>query len=181
NVHGREEEIADLLGRASALLQVELLLELGDLVPEIGEGVCEIGILEADVRRPLLDLAGAKQRRERARDVVEDPAIALALLDSLPVLPNATCSPRLDVSEHVGMAAHELLVDRPRDRLEVALAALLEEQREEVDLVQQVAELVDELSRVVGERGVGDLVRLLDRVRDDRLRGLFPIPGAVTP
>jgi hypothetical protein len=78
------------------------------------------------------------------------------------------------------MAAHQLLVDQPRDLLEVALAALLEQQREEVDLEEQVAELVEQL-RVIGrERGVGDFVCLLDRVRDDRLRRLLAIPRAVT-
>ena len=44
---------------------------------------------------------------------------------------------------------------------------------------EQVAELVDELRVVLGERGIRDLVRLLDRVRDDRLRGLLAIPGTV--
>jgi hypothetical protein len=76
--------------------------------------------------------------------------------------------------------AHELRVNAARDLRQVAGAALLEQQREEVDLEEQVAELVEQL-RVVGrERGVGDLVGLLDRVRDDRLRGLLAIPRAVT-
>ena len=44
-----------------------------------------------------------------------------------------------------------------------------EQQREEVDLEEQVAELVEQLRVVIGERRVGDLVGLLDRVRDDRL------------
>ena len=86
---------------------------------------------------------------------------------------------RLDVAEHVRVAADELLVDQPRRRLEVALAALLEQQREEVDLEEQVAELVEQLRVVVRERRVGDLVGLLDGVRDDRPRGLLAVPRAV--
>jgi hypothetical protein len=81
----------------------------------------------------------------------------------------------------VRVAADELLVDQPRRLLEVALAALLQEQREEVDLEEQVAELVEQLLVVAGERGVGDLVRLLDRVRDDRALGLLAVPRAVAP
>ena len=63
--------------------------------------------------------------------------------------------------------------------LEVARALLLEQQREEVDLEEEVAELVEQLRVVAGERRVGDLVGLLDRVRDDRPRGLLAVPGAV--
>jgi hypothetical protein len=77
------------------------------------------------------------------------------------------------------MPAHELLVDRPRDAREVALPPLLQQQREEEGLEEEVAELVLELARVVAERGVGDLVGLLDRVRDDRPDRLLAVPGTV--
>ena len=86
---------------------------------------------------------------------------------------------RLDVAEDVRMPAHELLVHAARDLREVAGAALLEQEREEVDLEEQVAELVEQLLVVAGERRVGDLVRLLDGVRDDRARGLLAIPRAL--
>jgi hypothetical protein len=81
----------------------------------------------------------------------------------------------------VRVAADELLVDTPGDRLERAGAALLEQQRQKVGLEQEVAELVLELGVVGGERGVCDLVGLLDRVGDDRLRGLLAVPRAVAP
>ncbi len=103
----------------------------------------------------------------------------LVPLDPLPVLAHTSSRLRLDVTEYVWMPAHELLVDVPRHRLQVALALLLEQQREEVDLEEQVAELVEQLRRVVAERRIRDLVCLLDRVRDDRARGLLPVPGAV--
>jgi hypothetical protein len=70
-------------------------------------------------------------------------------------------------------------VDQARGRLQVALPPLLEEQREEVDLEEQVAELVEQLLVVAGERRVRDLVRLFDRVRDDRPLGLLAVPRAV--
>jgi hypothetical protein len=77
------------------------------------------------------------------------------------------------------MPPDELRVDAARDLREVAGPALGEQQREKIDLEEQVAELVEQL-RVVGrERGVGDLVRLLDGVRDDRLRRLLAIPRAL--
>ena len=108
------------------------------------------------------------------------PAAALGLgLDRLPPLAHAPGGARLGVAEDVRVAADELLVDGARHRVEIALALLLEEERQEEDLEQQVAELVVELRRVVGEGRVGDLVCLLDGVRDDRARGLLAIPRAL--
>ena len=70
-------------------------------------------------------------------------------------------------------------MDRARRLLEVSLSLLLEQQREEVDLEQEVAELVEELVRPLGIRRVRDLVRLLDRVRHDRPGRLLAVPGTV--
>jgi len=75
--------------------------------------------------------------------------------------------------------ADELRVHAARNLGEVARAALRQQQREEVDLEEQVSELVEQLRVVSRERGVGDLVRLLDGVRDDRLRRLLAIPRAL--
>ncbi len=77
------------------------------------------------------------------------------------------------------VAADELLAAVLGDGGEVARAALLEQQRQEVHLKQDVAELVEELRVVAGVRGVGELVRLLDRVRDDRPLVLLAIPRAL--
>ena len=49
------------------------------------------------------------------------------------------------VAEDVRMAANELRMHRPRDRLEVTHALLVEEQGEEVRLEQEVAQLVEQL------------------------------------
>ncbi len=66
-----------------------------------------------------------------------------------------------------------------RDLREVAGSPLRQQQREEVDLEEEITELVEQLRVVGGERGVGDLVRLLDGMRDDRLRRLLAIPRAL--
>ena len=60
-------------------------------------------------------------------------------------------------------------------------AALLEQEREEVHLEEHVAELVEQLRVVVAVRGGGELVRLLDGVRDDRALVLLAVPGALAP
>ena len=87
---------------------------------------------------------------------------------------------RLGVAEDVRVARDELRVDRrapPASRSPAPRSC--EEQREEVRLEEQVAELVEQLRVVAGERRVRDLVRLLDRVRDDRARGLLAVPRAL--
>ncbi len=113
---------------------------------------------------------------------MEDAPTSLLLgLDRLPALTHAPCGRSLGVSEDVRMSPHELRVDATGDGLEIPLALLLEEQGQEVRLEEQVAELVDELCRIVCERRLGDLVGLLDRVGDDRACRLLAIPGALRP
>ena len=70
-------------------------------------------------------------------------------------------------------------MNQARGLREVALSLFLQEQGEEVDLEEQIAELVEELLVVAGERGICDLVGLLDRMRDDRARRLLAVPRAV--
>jgi hypothetical protein len=65
------------------------------------------------------------------------------------------------------------------DRRQIAGAALFEKQGQEDDLEEQVAELPGELLVISGLGGVGDLVGLLDGVRDDRPHGLHAIPRAI--
>ena len=112
---------------------------------------------------------------------MEDPLAPLLLgLQRLPALADPSRRARVRVAEHVRMAPHELRVHVAGDGLEVALAALLEQQRQEVDLEEQVAELAVQRLRVVDrERGIRDLVRLLDGVRDDRPFRLLAIPGTL--
>src|SRR5213078_3304026 len=156
--------------------------QLAELVVEVGDGPGRVRILEADRRRPPLDLPRVHEGREATGDVVEDAfATFLLALDAFPVLADATRGPRLDFTEDVRMAGDELGVDRAGDLLEIALAALGEQQREKIDLEEQVSELVEQLRRIAGLSRVGDLVGLLDRVRNDRPRGLLAVPRAVAP
>jgi hypothetical protein len=77
------------------------------------------------------------------------------------------------------MSPHELLVHAACHLPQVTSASLLEQEREEVDLEEKVAELVEQLRVVAGERRVRNLVRLLDGVRHDRRSRLLAIPRAV--
>ena len=113
---------------------------------------------------------------------MEDPFASLLLgLDLLPPLAHALGGTRVGVTEDVRVPADELCVHHTGDGLQVALVFFLEQKREEENLEQQVAQLVDQLLGCLGERGVGDLVGLLDRVRDERANSLLAIPGALAP
>src|SRR5262249_43994565 len=70
-------------------------------------------------------------------------------------------------------------VHAARDPRQVSRAPLLEQQRQEIDLEEKVAELVEQLFVVAGQSGIGDLIRLFDRVGDDALSRLLAIPRAV--
>ena len=85
DVDGGEEHVAHLLEHVRMRLRLrrrlaylrERLLQLAQLVVEIGQRARRVRILEADRRRTPLHLARVQQRGQRLRDVVED---ALALL-----------------------------------------------------------------------------------------------------
>ena len=170
------------LGRRLATRRRERVVQLPHLVLEVRHRAREIRVLEPDHARPPLQLARVQQRRERLRHLVEDTLAALLRgLDPLPILAHTTGGLRLDLAEDVRVPPDELLVHRPRHLRQIALAALLEQQREKVDLEEQVAELVEQLRVVSRERRVRDLVGLLDGMRHDRQRRLLTVPGAVSP
>ena len=85
----------------------------------------------------------------------------------------------LDVAEDVRVAPDQLLAHVLGDVRQRPRAALLEQQRQEVDLEEHVAELVAQLGVVVGVGRRGQLVGLLDRVRHDRALVLLAVPRAL--
>ena len=113
--------------------------------------------------------------------LAEDARLAarLGLLDRVPVAQDLAGVLDLDVAEDVRVAADELLAAVLGDVGQRAGAALLEQQREEVDLEEDVAELVEQLGVVAPVGGVGQLVGLLERVRDDRALVLLAVPRAL--
>jgi hypothetical protein len=128
----------------------------------------------------VISTSSTTQGRQGRGNVVKDPGPPLGLgLDRLPPLAHPACSPRVGLPEHVRMPADELRVHGIRNRVEIAVPLLLEQEREEDNLEEEVAELVVELRGIVRERRVGHLVRLLDGVRDDRASSLLAIPGTL--
>jgi hypothetical protein len=79
------------------------------------------------------------------------------------------------------VTADQLLAAAIGDVGQAAGLALLEQEREEVDLEEDVTELVDQLRVVARVRGVRELVGLLDRVRHDRALVLLAVPRALAP
>ena len=182
---------APSLNRLAALAQRELRVDVQR--PRDARRASNSSSRSADDRRRRLGgvLAGACALRPCARRAApagspaaspKTRAALVVALDRVPVAHHARrpCRPRR-VAEHVRVAADQLLAHRSATVGQVARAALLEQQRQEVDLEQHVAELVEQLGVVARVRGVGQLVGLLDRVRDDRALVLLAVPGALAP
>src|SRR5439155_7159316 len=158
------------------------LLQLAELFLEVAESPGRVRVIEAGRSGPALDLPRVDKRREIAGHVMEDPFASLLLaLEAVPVLAHAAGRPGLDLAEDMRMAGDQLRVDPASDALEVTLPAFGQEQREEIDLEEEVAELVEQLGVVALLGRVGHLVSLLDRVRHDRAGRLLAIPGAIPP
>ena len=104
--------------------------------------------------------------------------LPLGLLDLLPVEEDLLCRVGLDGSEHVGMAADELFVDRPEDVADLEERRFFGHARVKDDLEHDVAKLLAELARVTLVDRFQDLVGLLDEVRLDAPMRLLPIPRA---
>ena len=124
-----------------------------------------------------------QQRREVLGHLAEDPLLAAGLgaLDLVPVAQHLAGRLGLDLAEDVRMAADQLLAQCSATCAMSPGAALLEQQREEVDLEEHVAELVEQLGVVAGVGGVGELVGLLDGVGHDRALVLLAVPRALAP
>src|SRR3954452_19005427 len=196
DVHGRKQHVADLveqrvadLGRSGrAGLGVgpggrDRVSALGELRVGPRERALDAGEVEAARRRAALDLARVQERRQVLGHVAEDADLATGLgaLDLVPVAQDLAGGLGGGVAEDVRMAADQLRAAVLGDVGHVAGAALLEQQRQEVHLEEDVAELVEQLGVVAGVRRVGELVGLLDGMRDDRALVLLAVPRALQP
>ena len=190
----REQKIADFSAeRVHVAARVELGLDFVRLFADLGENSPDVVPVEADNAGLLLQLHGARQGRHRGGYVGQQPIPG----DGGRVMA-AACRPRglflrldrrpehLDllrregarVAEYVRVSADELGRDRLDDVRQGEQARFLGQAGMIDDLEQEVAELVLEIAHVVPLDGVGHLVGLLDRERDDGPEALLEIPRA---
>jgi hypothetical protein len=185
DVDGGEQHVAELVEALVAAglvvgVRTDHRLQLVELVAHRLQRAFHAREVEAGGGGAALQLARVQQRGEVLRHLGEDALLAplLALLDLVPVAQDLSGVLDLDVPEDVRMPADQLLPAVLGDRGEIAGPSLLQQQREEVHLEQHVAELVEQLAVVATVRGVGELVGLLERVRDDRPLVLLTVPRA---
>ena len=124
---------------------------------------------------------GAEEGGELPRDPVQQGGaalrlLALQLLDLLPVEEDLLCRVSLHVTEDVGMAAAELLVDPAQDVGDGEEAGLVRHLGVKDDLEGEITELLFQLDRIVLVDGLQDLVGLLQQVRLDAVERLLAVP-----
>src|SRR5690606_5483234 len=178
-IRDREQHVAELGLDPAPLTARDRFVELAELLGDLLARAARIGPIEADACGAASELHGARQRRQPDRHAVEN-ALRWSLLLPFQRLPGFGVRGSLGTraAEHVRMTPHHLFADAARDVREPERPCLLRETRMEDDLEQQVAELVLELCDVAPLDRVRDLVRLLDRIRRDRLERLLEVPRA---
>jgi hypothetical protein len=126
---------------------------------------------------PAEDLARVEERRQVLRQLGGLISATLDLaLDLLPLREDLSRRRQILVAVHVRVTADQFRGAGLGHRGQVPLPPLLEKQGEEEDLEEDIAELVDHRRGVVTIRCVGELIRLLDGVRDDRAGVLLAVP-----
>ena len=181
-VRDGEQQVADLLGpprgaarptspasaAAAASPGSEQLLELGDLLVELGDDFARLPPVEADSGRLLGEPVGGHQRRQRGGGgaVEQRPAFALLRphLAALPGFAHRLGGGQGLAAEDVRMAGDHLGFHRVEGGAERGAAGLLDEAGDEDDLEEQVAELAGELGAVAAVERRGDLMGLLEQV-----------------
>ena len=183
-VHDREQEVAKLeLALGNGCLGGKGVTQLGNLLLDLGQDRGGRSPVEPDAGGAFLQLERTRQCREGKRHVGQYAAVVAARrafrrLAVLPHGPKRRAPRHLLRAEHVRMPLDHLVGDRVGDLLEVEPPLLSADLRVVDDLQQQVAEFAGQGRPVFALDRIGDLVRLLDRVRHDRGEGLLDVPGA---
>ncbi|MNN07168.1 hypothetical protein D3C81_1199860 [compost metagenome] len=150
--------------------------------------------VEADLRRALLQLGRARQRRQRHRHVVEQGQLhrfgglgrAFLGLQLFPALldcrflqlAHVRRAVQVAIGEHVWMAAHQLVGNAVDHLVETEALLFAGQLRVVDDLEQQVAELLAQVGEVATLDGVGDFIGFFQGVGDDARVVLLQVPRA---
>ncbi|GAB4257730.1 MAG: hypothetical protein Kow0054_20900 [Deferrisoma sp.] len=178
-VHQREQEVPEFLGRGRAVALGHGPAQLAELLVHLFEHLVGSAPVEPHAGRLFRDPAGPVEGREPAGHALEGAPVPLLLrLDPGPRGGHLVrgVGPRLP--EHVGVAAHELLADL-REAVGHGEPPLLPGHLgQERHLQEHVPELLPKPGPVAPLHGLLDLVGFLHQVGGDGLRGLLPVPGA---
>src|SRR5690606_3238232 len=170
-----EEQIADLVLELSRRLG---LVDLAELLVDLGARAARVLPVEADRGRLLADARRPEERREGEWDAAEHAgAPLLPGLHGLPPLAReAVLLGR--VTEHPRVPTDHLRADRVDHVVELEPALRGGELRLEDDLKKEVAQLFLERGWLAPIDGVDHLERLLDDERAEALERLRAVPRA---
>ena len=181
----RDHHVSQLVGDLLLIAHGDRLPQLAQLLVDLGEWPDDVRPVEADLGCLARQVLAVGERRQRARNSVEHRrALLLDPLDVVPVGLHGLGVVGGDVAEDVRVPAHQLVVHRLGDVGDREAPFLLGDGGVELDLVQHVAELLDErrlrcrVVRIECADRVDELEGLLDEVRHQGVVGLLDVPRA---
>ena len=157
---------------------IEFGRQLGEFFAEFFDDADGVGPVEADAGGFFLDVGGADEGGEGARDAVHDGgAVGLFLaLDLLPLAEDGLGVVRVGFAEDVGVAADEFFAGFAGGILEGEGAAFGGEVGVENDLEQEVAEFFAEVGIVGLGDGVDRFAGFLEKSGTEGFVGLLAVP-----
>ena len=183
-VHGREQEIAELGVHLGRRLFGDRLADLFDLLFHLVERALPARPVEADLAAPRAELLRARECRT-GRHAVEHALGLLAarrflgLFDLVPLGEHLLRGvDALLCREHVRVAMDELVADALHDRVDIERALAAPDRGLKHDLHQKIAELLAVTVDVVARERVEDLVGFFDEERAQRVERLLAVPRA---
>jgi len=181
SVDQRKEQVAELGFEVRLVARAHLGLDFGGLLLHLVPHILALLPVEAR-RRGLLAYAEClDQRRQRAGNAAQRTALAVlfAELECLPILLHLVGRIGMNVAVNVRMAVYQFVAQGVSHIRIVERPGFLTQLGVEHHMQQQVAQLLlDPLHIVVGD-GIGQFIRLLDRIAPQRVERLLAIPRAL--
>ncbi len=185
-IHAGEQQITDLVDPLGGVhMGRQGLPALVQLLPDLIEDPIDRVPIEAHRGGPPLELLRPHQGREGLGDPGEDRTARVTVLARplggllpLPVGAHRRLVLQVRITEDVGVPADHLVADGPHHVRKGEGAVLLGHAGVEDHLEQQIPQLIPQTVQVIVLDRLGDLIGLLQRVRQDGAEGLLEVPGA---
>jgi hypothetical protein len=180
HVDGGKEEVAEFVLESLGITGFKFEGKFGQLLTEFVDDSGRIWPVEADAGGLFLDIGGADEGGEGARDAVHDghlPAF-LFTFDLFPLAEDRLGVGGINVAENVRVAADEFLARLAGGVLQSEGSAFGGEIGVEDDLEEEITEFFAEVGVIRVADGVDRLAGFLEESGAEGFVGLLAVPGA---